>query len=109
MNSLNYRTLFLSLIFLNLLTFTQIKGQVASKENKPTLTDSVELDQVLKEVIKNYPSVKEAEEAINSTDAKIGLAKSGYYPDIDVTAGFSHIGPVSTLTIPGLGSMQLYP
>ena len=39
--------------------------------------DSLTLSQVIKDVIENYPSIKEAEEAINFADAKIGLAKAG--------------------------------
>ena len=109
MNSMNYKTLFVSLAFINLLSFSQLKGQTSSKENNTTLTDSIELTQVIKEVIQNYPSIKEAEEAITSADDKIGLAKSGYYPDIDVTAGYTRLGPVSEMTLPGLGTFNLYP
>ena len=40
---------------------------------------------------------------------KLVWPKQGYYPDIDITAGFSRIGPVSEMTLPGLGTFKLYP
>ncbi|MDP4189874.1 MAG: TolC family protein, partial [Bacteroidota bacterium] len=42
-------------------------------------------------------------------DAKIGLARSGYYPDVSASASYSRIGPVPSLTFPGLGTFQFYP
>ncbi|NVO11936.1 MAG: TolC family protein [Bacteroidales bacterium] len=107
MNNKNYMRLYISLFFITLLPSILLKGQ--SSENALLPGDSIELSKIIKDVIQNYPSIKEAEEAINSSDAKIGFAKSGYYPEIDITANYSHIGPVSTLTFPGLGTFQLYP
>lgn len=72
-------------------------------------TDSLTLSKVIAEVSQNYPSVKEAEEALNAADAKIELAKSGYYPDVSASASYSRIGPVPSLTFPGLGTFQFYP
>jgi len=108
MISPNYKLYLISLLFVTCFSATVIKGQTLNNET-PIQADSVELNQVLKEVIQNYPSIKEAEEAINAADSKIGLAKSSYYPDIDITAGFTRIGPVSEMTLPGLGTFQLYP
>jgi outer membrane protein TolC len=72
-------------------------------------TDSLTLPKVIAEVSQNYPSVKEAEEALNAADAKISLARSGYYPDVSASASYSRIGPVPSLTFPGLGTFQFYP
>lgn len=64
---------------------------------------------IILKVISAYPSVKEAEEALNAADAKIGLANSGYYPIIDFKADYANIGPVPYFSLPGLGSMNLAP
>jgi len=74
-----------------------------------TAADSIPLSKIISTVIQNHPSVKEAAEAINSAEAGIGLARSGYFPNIDVTASYSRIGPVQELTFPGIGTFQLYP
>lgn len=105
MNNHKFKILILVFTSINIITISQVYGQSGETQN----SDSLTLAKVIKEVIENYPTIKASEEAINSADAKIGLAKSGFFPDIDVTANFSHIGPVPTLTFPGFGSFQLYP
>jgi len=72
-------------------------------------SDTLSLSKIIKTIVENHPSVKEALEAINSANAGIGLAKSGYFPTIDATASYARIGPVQELTFPGFGTFQLYP
>jgi outer membrane protein len=77
----------------------------------PTLntTDSLGFREVLKVVLESHPSVLKAEEGVRSADANIGLAKSGYYPNIDANANYTRIGPVPEVEIPNLGSFQFAP
>jgi outer membrane protein TolC len=72
-------------------------------------TDSLSLKTVIQQVISTYPSVKVAEEAIRNADSRIGLAKTGYNPTVDMTASFANLAPVTKLSFPGLGNFQLYP
>ena len=72
-------------------------------------SDSLSLKSVITEVISTHPTVKGAEEALRNADARIGLARTGYYPVIDAGANFSTVGPVMKFTIPSLGTFQLYP
>jgi len=72
-------------------------------------TDSLSLRSVIQRVISNYPSVKVAEEALNNADARIGLAKTSYNPVLVADAAYTHLGPVTKLTIPSFGTFQLYP
>ena len=72
-------------------------------------SDSLSLSQILNEVIKNYPAIKKAQNEIQSSDAKIGMAKTGYLPDVNFSGSFTFLGPTTSLTMPGLGSFQLYP
>jgi outer membrane protein len=74
-----------------------------------SVNDSLSLTNIIKQVITSYPSVKVAEEAIKNADARIGFARTGYYPEADLTANLSNIGPVTKLTIPDMGTFQLYP
>ena len=71
--------------------------------------DSLSLKQLISEVISTHPSVKAAEEALSNADARIGLARTGYYPSVDASASYSNIGPVTKITIPSMGTFQLFP
>jgi outer membrane protein len=98
-----------SAIVLSLVIYSRTSGQLSDKPILHTVSDSLSLTSIISQVIANYPSVKVAEEAINSADARIGLARAGYYPEADITANFSNMGPVTKLTIPNMGTFQLYP
>lgn len=78
-------------------------------QNTTTAKDSLALGDVIAKVIGNYPSVKKAEIEIESSNARIGLAKSPYYPLLDLASSYSHIGPTSEIALPGLGTFNLYP
>lgn len=71
--------------------------------------DSLRLEQTIRQVLANYPTVKLSQEALNAADAKISLAKSGWYPDVDFSASYTRLGPVTEFTIPQIGHVQLYP
>ena len=72
-------------------------------------SDSLQLKQLLKEVIDTHPSIKEASEALTVADARIAMAKSEYLPNVDGNASYSYIGPVSSITLPSVGTFQLFP
>jgi len=105
MSSYKFKIVVSVFISITILTNNRVYCQVTNTQENDSLT----LNQVINEVIQSYPTIKVAEETLNSADGKIGLSKSGYYPDVDFTANFSHIGPVPTLTFPTFGSFQLYP
>ncbi len=83
--------------------FYQVNGQTSNPG------DSLVLTEVIQKVLASYPTIKEAEEALNVADAKINLAHSGFLPDVDVTGNYSYIGPAPSFTIPNLGHIQMYP
>jgi len=77
-----------------------VPAQSARHLSIPGANDSLSLQQILQEVTSSYPSVLKAQEAINSADAAVALARSGYYPDISgharlypAWAGFQIIHP----------------
>lgn len=71
--------------------------------------DTLDIDQVMNLVMKHYPAIRQAEEALNHADTEIGLARSGYYPNVDATVNASHVGPVPSLEIPNMGTFKLFP
>jgi len=75
---------------------------------EPSGGDSLSLHDILNEVIHNYPSIKKTQSDIESSDAKIGLAKTAYLPDVNVSGSFTLLGPTTSLSLNG-NSFQLYP
>ena len=102
-----YFTISLMILILSALTVIS-SGQTPPPSDLNT-NDSLTLHQVLKQVLSSYPSVMKAEEAIRSAEAAVGLARSGYYPNISGQASYTRLGPVSKLSFPGFGTFQVYP
>ncbi len=73
-----------------------------------TATDSLSLNKILNQVINNFPAIKKNEQELNAANARIGMAKTGYLPDISVNANDTYLGPVSTISL-GPQSFSLFP
>lgn len=86
-----------------------IKVQPGFGQQAVSATDSLSLNKIISDVIQNHPTIKEAEQALNIAESKKNLAKSTYFPDINVTGNYTRLGPVQELTLPGFGTFQLYP
>ena len=71
--------------------------------------DSLSLQSIINEVVQNHPLVKKALEDLSVSDAKIGVAQSANLPFVDFTSSYSRIGPISTITIPDMGSFSFVP
>jgi outer membrane protein len=71
--------------------------------------DTLILKNIIQQVIEKYPSVLEASEALNIADAKISLSRNTYFPNFDLSASYSRLGPTPEIDIPNLGKFQLYP
>jgi len=99
-----------SIMFPGLLLFT---ANIAAQENKNsvlvTSDDSLSLNYIIEEVVKNHPTVLSAEEALKNADTEIELAKTGYYPQVNMTGNYTNLGPVIHLSIPDFGTFKLYP
>ena len=72
-------------------------------------SDTLQLEDAINQMIKQYPTINLAVEALNASDAKIGMARSGYRPDIDLSGGYARIGPVPSFNFPEFGAVKLYP
>jgi outer membrane protein len=72
-------------------------------------SDSLSLKEIIAEIIKSHPTIKGVEETLNNADARIALAKTGIYPQIDANASYSYLGPTVSISIPNMGTFHLYP
>lgn len=97
------------LFFSLLLTGINAWAQNTNSSAEVLSNDSLSLKAVIEQIVRNHPTVKSAEEALKSAGARIDLAKTGYLPQVDLTANLSNIGPVIKLTIPDYGTFKLYP
>jgi outer membrane protein len=107
-NRFTVRSLLITISFLTFVTPIAISQQ-ATLLNGKSGTDSLTLKEIISLIVTTHPTVKSAAEAINNADARIGLAKTGYNPEADVLASYSNIGPVTELSIPNMGTFQLFP
>jgi len=72
-------------------------------------SDSISLNGILKQVISNYPTMRKVQQDINSANARVAYAKTGYLPDVSINSYYTHVDPVSKITFPGLGTFQFNP
>ena len=72
------------ILILGILFNSTVYGQVPVAAEGMLSTDSLSLKYIIQRVVTTYPTVKVAEEAINNADARIGLARTGYNPELDL-------------------------
>jgi len=89
-------------------TNTPLHGQTTGS-GILNINDSLSLKDIIQQVIKTYPTIKDAEEGLKAADAKICLANAAYYPDLSIEGNYTRIGPVPQFSFPGFGDIQLAP
>jgi len=82
--------------------FSKAQGQSTGPE-------SLTIDQAIQLVIENHPAIKQAQQQVISSQAKVESSRSQYYPNISALGSYSRIGPVVSLDIPNQGEIDLYP
>ncbi len=88
-----------------------VSSVLFAQDNETNLQngDSLSLEWIIQEVVSTHPMVKAAQEGLNKADAQIGLARSGYYPNVSFAANVNTVGPVPSLTIPDMGTFHFVP
>lgn len=102
MNNSLKRSIFYLLPVAGLLSGTNVKAGA-------DVSDSLSLKSIISEVVQNHPLVKKAQEEINNSDARIGMAKSANLPTVGIESSYTRIGPIANITIPDMGSFSLMP
>ena len=93
-------------LIIGLLIITAFTNPLAAQTN--STTDSISLNNILNQVITNFPAIKKNQQELNAADARIGLAKTAYLPDVSFNANDTYLGPVSTISL-GPASFNLFP
>ncbi len=71
--------------------------------------DSLTVDKAVSMVLATNPSIQQAVEQINATEAGVGVSRSSLYPEGGVSLGYTRIGPVPAFSFPGFGNILLAP
>jgi len=70
---------------------------------------AVNITQALDSVYSNNPAIRQAEQAVNASKARLGGKKSGYLPTIGIEGSYAHLDPDPLLNFPGFGLIQFFP
>ena len=76
----------------------QLPASANAAEARPepiTVEDAIRLTR------ENNPKMKQASEGVNAADAKVTESRSGFFPQLKITAGYRYIDPVSEMEFEG--------
>jgi len=73
-----------------------ISGQTLQAAETIQKGDILTLQQCINTALKNHPAINAAAGTIRQSESKIGQARAGYYPQINIQSGYSRIGPAPT-------------
>ena len=81
-------------------------SSIANAQSTPA--DSLTLSTIITQILNNYPVLKKADQDLISADAKIGLTKTAYLPDILFSSSYSRIGPTTSISMPVNGTTRTF-
>ncbi|MFB6248452.1 MAG: TolC family protein [Salinibacter sp.] len=80
-------------------------GRPASARAQQTRTagvdDSLRVERVVARVTGTYPTIEAARREVDAAAARVGQARSGYWPRVSAVASYRRRDPVPEVTIPG--------
>ena len=78
--------------------FAQDPGSAQSGSSGP---DSLTVEQAVARALETYPSVEAARRDVEAAQARIGQARSGYWPRLSAVGTYRRQDPVPEVTVPG--------
>jgi TolC family type I secretion outer membrane protein len=79
-------------------------GPAAGQTAAPSSADSLTLERTVARVLETYPSVEAARREVAAAEARVGQARSGYWPRVSAVGTYRRQDPVSEVTLPaGMG------
>jgi len=71
-------------------------------------TNTFNIEQALDIVYSNNPAIKQARDAVNASQARVGEKRSAFMPTIGIEASYVHLDPDPQLAFPGFGVIQMF-
>jgi len=109
MNNRLFKYITTLLLIVSCSAAVQLSGQTVNISANKGTNDSLVLNNIIKVVLDQHPSIQEAQEAIKAADARISLAKTAYQPMVDASASYTRIGPAPSFDFPNVGKISLAP
>ena len=63
--------------------------------------DSLTIDAVVERALETYPAIEAARREVDAASARVGQARSGYWPRVSAVATYRRQDPVPEVTVPG--------
>jgi outer membrane protein len=82
-------------------------AQTTGPGSGTTEGDSLDFGEMVRKVIVGHPAVMKAAEAVQMAEAGVGLAHTTRLPEVDITAGYTFLGPLPSITIPDMGTFKM--
>ena len=70
--------------------------------------ESISINKAVDLVYANNPVIRQAEQAVLASKARLGGKRSGYYPTISVDGSYAHLDPDQFIPFGGLGTLQFF-
>jgi len=83
-------------------------GQAGAQAQIGT-ADSLTLERAVRMAIADHPLIHQAEQGIRGAEARVGVSRSVYYPDVYISGAYTRLEPVASMEIPNVGSFDFYP
>ncbi len=93
--------IYLRRFLLIIVCFCLLVPSVEAAEELIGKGETLDLQRCLAIALERHPSILAAAGAIRAGDSRVGQAKSGYYPQISGSAGYTRTDPITTSTGPG--------
>jgi outer membrane protein len=82
-------------------------AQTTGTHNNMFSGDSLGFEETVRKVVTTHPAVLKAAEAVQMAEAGVGMAQTTRLPEVDVTAGYTFLGPLPSITIPDKGTFKM--
>lgn len=73
----------------------------AARAQSPRAADSLTIERVVEQVLETHPAITASRRAVDAAAARVGQARSGYWPRVAAVGSYRRQDPVPEVTVPG--------
>jgi outer membrane protein len=82
----------------------RVPAQARSAGATSVTADSLTIERVVDHVLETYPSIAASRKAVDAAEARVGQARSGYWPRVEAVGTYRRQDPVPEISVPGAPS-----